>query len=192
MKLSEIQLGKEYAIVPSWTYNQASARDIDKVRENDVVKATVTSLEKYEYEPSQRRNDSTGFTKAQSGNRSVGILVKATDNSGTDFYWTSRLADVVAEVSVLEPKWNAKKSAEEEANRKRIEQQNLENEHHRKVEEELERSRHSIISSSKELLGEQTSVDVSNYGYGLERKVVVNVSLREFEQLLELAYEGKA
>lgn len=192
MKLSEIQLGKEYAIVPSWTYNQASARDIDKVRENDVVKATVTSLEKYEYEPSQRRNDSTGFTKAQSGNRSVGILVKATDNSGTDFYWTSRLADVVAEWSVLEPKWNAKKSAEEEANRKRIEQQNLENEHHRKVEEELERSRHSIISSSKELLGEQTSVDVSNYGYGLERKVVVNVSLREFEQLLELAYEGKA
>jgi len=192
MKLSEIQLGKEYAIVPSWTYNQASARDIDKVRENDVVKATVTSLEKYEYEPSQRRNDSTGFTKAQSGNRSVGILVKATDNSGTDFYWTSRLADVVAEWSVLEPKWNAKKSAEEEANRKRIEQQQLENEHHRKVEEELERSRHSIISSSKELLGEQTSVDVSNYGYGLERKVVVNVSLREFEQLLELAYEGKA
>ena len=118
--------------------------------------------------------------------------MKATDNSGTDFYWTSRLADVVAEWSVLEPKWNAKKSAEEEANRKRIEQQNLENEHHRKVEEELERSRHSIISSSKELLGEQTSVDVSNYGYGLERKVVVNVSLREFEQLLELAYEGKA
>jgi hypothetical protein len=192
MKLSEIKLNGEYAIVPSWTYNNSGARDVDKVRENDVVKATVISLDKYEYEPSNRKKSPADFVKAQSGNRSVGILVKANDGSGNDFYWTSRLADVVAEWSVLTPKWEAKKVQENEEERKRKEQQQKEYDIRRKVEEEVTRSRNSVITSAKELLGQQTDVDVTTNGYGLEYKAKVELSLAEFEKLIELAYEGKA
>ncbi len=191
MKLSEIKLNGEYAIVPSWTYNNKSARDIDTVRENDVVKSTVVSLDKYEYEPSNRK-DSPSFTKAQAGNRSVGIIVKATDNQGRDFYWTSRLADVVAEWSVLEPKWNSAKSKEEEERKAREEAQRQERDLRRTVEEEVERSRNSVMSSAKELLGANTTVEVTTRGYGLDYKATVEISLAEFERLMELSYEGKA
>ena len=191
MKLSEIKLNGEYAIVPSWTYNNKGSRDVAIVRENDVVKATVISLDKYEYEPSNRKQSSADFTKAQAGNRSVGILVKATDNNNTDFYWTSRLADVVEEWSVLEPKWKAKQSVEEEEQRKRVEQANKEHEIRKQVEEEVERSRNSVITTAKELLGVGTSVEVNTNGYGLDYKATVSVSLKEFEQLIEMAYAGK-
>ena len=191
MKLSEIKLNGEYAIVPSWTYNNKGSRDVALVRENDVVKATVISLDKYEYEPSNRKQSSADFTKAQAGNRSVGILVKATDNNNTDFYWTSRLADVVEEWSVLEPKWKAKQSVEEEEQRKRVEQANKEHEIRKQVEEEVERSRNSVITTAKELLGVGTSVEVNTNGYGLDYKATVSVSLKEFEQLIEMAYAGK-
>ena len=191
MKLSEIKLNGDYAIVPSWTYNNKGSRDVSTVRENDVVKATVISLDKYEYEPSNRKQSFADFTKAQAGNRSVGILVKATDNNNTNFYWTSRLADVVEEWSVLEPKWKAKQSVEEEEQRKREEQANKEREIRRKVEEEVERSRNSVITTAKELLGVGTSVEVNTNGYGLDYKATVSVSLKEFEQLIEMAYAGK-
>ena len=192
MKLSEIKLNGEYAIVPSWTYNNKSARDVDTVRENDVIKATIMSLEKYEYEPSNRKDVPTAFNKAQQGNRSVGIIVKATDNNGKDFYWTSRLADVVAEWSVLEPKWNSLKSKEDEERKAHEEAQRKERELRNQVEQEVERSRNSVITSAKELLGANTTVEVSTRGYGLDYKGVVELSLAEFERLMELSYEGKA
>lgn len=190
MKLSEIKLNGEYAIVPSWTYNSKASRDIDQVRENDVVKATIYSLDKYEYEPSNRK-DSPNFTKAQQGNRSVGIIVKAVDNNGKEFYWTSRLADVVAEWSVLEPKWNSAKSKEEAERLLREEAQRKERELRRQVEEEVERSRNSVVATSKELLGQQTTVEVTTNGYGLDYKASVNLSLKEFELLVEMAFAGK-
>ena len=191
MKLSEIKLNGEYAIVPSWTYNNKGSRDVSTVKENDVVKATVISLDKYEYEPSNRKQSAGDFVKAQAGNRSIGIIVKATDNNSTDYYWTSRLADVVAEWSVLEPKWKAKQSEEDEERKKREEQANKEREIRRRVEEEVERSKNSVITTAKELLGAGTSVDVSSSGYGLDYKALVSISLKEFEQLIEMAYAGK-
>ena len=192
MKLSELAVGKDYAIVPSWTYSSKNARDVNTVRENDVVKATLLELTKYEYEPSQRRQDSTGFKKAQAGNRSVGVLVKGIDNSGAEFYWTSRLADIVAEWSVLEPKWNTKKLEQEEQERIQNEKQNRVRELRRKVDEEINRSRNSVLASAKELLGANTFVDVDSKGYDEDYRAVVSLSLSEFERLIELSYEGKA
>lgn len=190
MKLSEIKLNGEYAIVPSWTYNSKSSRDIDQVRENDVVKATVISLDKYEYEPSNKK-DLPSFKKAEQGNRSVGIMVKATDNNGKEYYWTSRLADVVAEWSLLEPKWNSAKSKEEAEKLLREEAQRKERDLRRQVEEEVERSRNSVVATAKELLGEQTTVEVTTSGYNLDYKAQVNLSLKEFELLIEMAFAGK-
>jgi hypothetical protein len=190
MKLSEIKVNGEYAIIPSWTYTNKSARSVDTVRENDVVKATVVSVDKYDYEPSNRKA-TPDFNKAQAGNRSVGILVKAIDNSGSEVFWTSRLADVIAEWSELAPKWEAKKLVEDAEQRKREEKANQERDHRRKVDEEVNRSRNSVISSSKELLGDQTHVEVEMQGYGVESKAVVSLSLAEYERLVEMAFAGK-
>jgi len=191
MKLSELTIGTEYAIVPSWTYNNKSARDVDTVRENDVVRATLLELTKYEYEPSNRKSDTGSFVKAQQGNRSVGVLVKATDTNGKDVYWTTRLADIIAPYAVLEPKWLQANSAEKERERIQKEQQEKVYAHKKKVSAEVERSTGSIIQTSKELLGAGTYVSVDTEGYDLDYKGVVKLSITEFEALIEMAYAGK-
>lgn len=190
MKLSELTVGKEYAVVPSWTYNNKSARDVDTVRENDVVKATLLELTKYEYEPSNRKQAPT-FKKAEAGNRSVGVLVKATDNNGTEYYWTSRLADIVAEWSVLEPKWKALQSEQERKEQEERARREKELQHQEQVRNEVERSRNSIADSARELLGSSNNVSVTTEGYGVELRGVVTFSIKEFERLIELAYAGK-
>lgn len=191
MKLSELIVGTEYAVVPSWTYNNKSARDVDTVRENDVVRATLLELTKYEYEVAQRKSSATDFTKAQAGNRSVGVLVRAIDNSGAEIFWTSRLADVIAPYAILEPKWKALNSAQEAKEREQRELQNKVHAHRTKVQAEVERSTGSIIQTSKELLGAGTYVTVDTEGYDLDYKGVVKLSITEFEALIEMAYAGK-
>ena len=187
MKLSELTVGTEYAVVPSWTYSNRSARDVDTVRENDVVRATLLELTKYEYEPSNRKDSAGSFVKAQSGNRSVGVLVKATDSNGKDVYWTTRLADIIAPYAVLEPKWLQANSAEKERERKAKELQDKVYAHKKKVSAEIERSTGSIIQTSKELLGAGTYVSVDTEGYDLDYKGVVKLSITEFEALIEMA-----
>ena len=191
MKLSELTIGTEYAVVPSWTYSNRSARDVDTVRENDVVRATLLELTKYEYEPSNRKDSAGSFVKAQAGNRSVGVLVKATDSNGKDVYWTTRLADIIAPYAVLEPKWSQANQAEKERERKQRELQEKVYAHKKKVSAEIERSTGSIIQTSKELLGAGTYVTVDTEGYDLDYKGVVKLSIQEFEALIEMAYAGK-
>lgn len=191
MKLSELTVGTEYAVVPSWTYSNRSARDVDTVRENDVVKATLLELTKYEYEPSNRKDSAGSFVKAQAGNRSVGVLVKATDSNGKDVYWTTRLADIIAPYAVLEPKWSQANQAEKERERKQKEHQDKVYAHKKQVSAEIERSTGSIIQTSKELLGAGTYVTVDTEGYDLDYKGVVKLSIQEFEALIEMAYAGK-
>ena len=191
MKLSELTVGTEYAVVPSWTYSNRSARDVDTVRENDVVRATLLELTKYEYEPSNRKDSAGSFVKAQTGNRSVGVLVKATDSNGKDVYWTTRLADIIAPYAVLEPKWLQANSAEKERERIQRELQEKVYAHKKKVSAEIERSTGSIIQTSKELLGAGTYVTVDTEGYDLDYKGVVKLSIAEFEALIEMAYAGK-
>lgn len=192
MKLSELNVGTEYAVVPSWTYSSRGARDVNSVRENDVVKATLISKDKYEYEASHRKDNATNFRKADSGNRSVGVIVKATDNNGKDYYWTSRLADIVAPYSVLEPKWAQKKTEEElreaEERAKRAKIQEIQNREYAKANQ----AKQSVIASCKELLGANCEAEVDTKGYHESTKAVVTITLDEFERLIELAYEGKA
>jgi hypothetical protein len=137
-------------------------------------------------------NDVAGsFVKAQTGNRSVGVLVKAVDSNGKDVYWTTRLADIIAPYAVLEPKWSQKNKEQEEKDRKQQELRNKVITHQSKVKAEIERSTGSIIQTSKELLGAGTYVSVDTEGYDLEYKGVVKLSLTEFEALIEMAYAGK-
>ena len=127
MKLSELQVGTEYAVIPSWTYNSKSARDVNSVRENDVVKATLMSKDKYEYEASHRKNSINDFTEAQAGNRSVGVIVKAVDSNNNEVFWTTRLADIIAVYSDLEPRWQKQQADQDERERQ-------EREHRERIE----------------------------------------------------------
>lgn len=192
MKLSELQIGTDYAVVPSWTYSSRGARDVNNVRENDVVRATLVSKDKYEYEASHRKDDPANFRKADSGNRSVGVIVKATDNHGKDYYWTSRLADIVAPYADLEPRWAQKKSEEElreaEERAKRAKVQEIQT----RVMNRVAQSKTSVASSCKELLGDKCEAKVDTDGYQENIKAVVTITLDEFERLIELAYEGRA
>ena len=192
MKLSELQIGTEYAVVPSWTYSSRNARSVDNVRENDVVKAVLISTDKYEYEASYRKQSASEFTRAKEGNRSVGVIVKAVANDGTDYYWTSRLADIVAPYSQLEPKWAQAKTEEE----KRQAEENARRAKAREIQEreqnKVNTARNSVIASSKELLGDSCEVSVDTTGYNENTKAVVTMTLNEYERLIELAYEGKA
>lgn len=191
MKFSELSVGTEYAIVPNWTYNNRSARDVDTCRENDVVKGKLISLTKYEYEPSNRKSDPNNFTPAQQGNKSVGVLVEAVDSTGRTIYWTTRLADIVAPYSVLEPKWNAINAEQEAKEREaKLARQKLED-HRLKVQNEVARCRGSVETTAKELLGVGTYVSVDTEGYEFDMKGIVKLSLDEFQQLVELAYAGK-
>lgn len=192
MKLSELQVGTYYAVVPSWTYSNRGSRDVNTVRENDVVKAELVDKDKYEYEASHRKDSANDFTKAQSGNRSVGVIVKATDNNGKDYYWTSRLADIVAPYADLEPKWAQKKTLEQEQERIERERRERAEEIQRNMRKRVEVARNSVITSSKELLGESCEVTVDTSGYGESTTAVVTMTLNEYERLIELAYEGKA
>jgi hypothetical protein len=191
MKLSELEVNKEYAVVPSWTYNSRSARDINNVRENDVMKAELISKDKYEYEPSYRKSSPTEFTPAKDGNRSVGVLVKATDQSGNDVYWTTRLADIVAVYSDLTPKWEAEKLKQDEQEREMNEKRAKVDEHKKNVYAEVERSRNSVVATTKELLGDKAEVNVDTTGYDFNMRGMVSISLGEFEKLIEMAYAGK-
>lgn len=192
MKLSELTINTEYAVVPSWTYSSRSARDVDSVRENDVVKATLISKDKYEYEASMRKDNPNDFTKAQEGNRSVGVIVKGTNNAGQDYYWTSRLADIIAPYSLLEPKWAQAKTEEE----KRQAEENARRARGKEIREREQNkamtARNSVMASSRELLGDNCYVNVDTTGYDENTRAIVTLSLSEYERLIELAYEGKA
>ena len=191
MKLSELNVGKKYAVVPSWTYNNKSARYVDKVQKDDVIEAELISKDKYEYEPSYRKSSASDFTKAQDGNRSVGVIVKGVDNNGNDVYWTTRLADIVAVYSDLTPKWDKEQAEADERDREQNEKRERIQKHREKVYAQIERSRNSVISTCKDLLGDKVSVSVDTTGYELDMQGVVTISLDEFEKLVEMSYNGK-
>lgn len=191
MKLSELQVGKKYAVVPSWTYNNKSARDVSRVQQSDVLEAELISKDKYEYEPSYRKSSAGDFTLAQDGNRSVGVVVKAIDNNGNDVYWTTRLADIVAVYSDLTPKWDKEKAEQDEKERELNEKRAKIEKHREQVRAEVERSRNSVVATCKELLGANVNVDIDTHGYELDMRGVVTISLSEFEKLVEMSYAGK-
>lgn len=192
MKLSEIVIGKEYGVIPSWTYSNKGARDLDKVRENDVVKATLISKDKYNYEPSSRKSSSSDFTLAQQGERSIGVIVEGENNQGQKIYWTARLADIIADWSSLETTWATRNAKEQAEKAERDKQEAIANAKRRSVLDYVERNQRTIPASINELVGRRCgAIEVTTSGYGADVKGVVMLSIEDMETLIELAYQGK-
>ena len=114
MKFNELQIGVEYAVIPSWQYSSRDKKDPQQVRRRDVEKATLVNLTKYEYKVYRSdKSDDSEFVKAPQGSRSVGYLVTATDGN-QNVYWLARPQDIVERWSILEPIWQEKERLEQE------------------------------------------------------------------------------
>lgn len=117
MKSNELQVGKIYAVIPAWEYSSQDKKDPQRVQANHVAKATLVSLEKYEYKVYRSiTQDDSAFEKAQNGSRSVGYLVYSDQHThnGSPIYWLARAQDIVALYDSLEPRWAEEKRQEEE------------------------------------------------------------------------------
>jgi len=192
VKLSELKVNEEYAVLPSWTYNGKSARDLDRVRENDVIKATLVSTDKYQYDVSSRYQDTTRFRLADKGERSAGVIVKATDSNGQDFYWTARLADILKEWSLVAPQWEVRKLKEEQERKEREIQEKIKQEFRQKVYAYVERSKETVPNCITDLVGKRCGkVHVTTSGYGMDTQAVAEINLADLETLIELAYQGR-
>ena len=114
MKFNELQVGVEYAVIPSWQYSSRDKKDPQQVRRRDVEKAELVNLTKYEYKVYRSdKADDSEFVKAPQGSRSVGYLVLGSDGL-RDVYWLARPQDIVERWSVLEPIWQEKERQEQE------------------------------------------------------------------------------
>ena len=139
MKSTELQLGKDYGVIPAWEYSSQDKKNADRVRRVDVAKATLVSLQKYEYKVYRSNDpDDVSFEKAQQGSRTVGYLVvsdKWASGGHGKIYWLARPQDIVALWGVLEPRWIEEERLEAE----RAKQQEIENkkrEEERRIAEE--------------------------------------------------------
>jgi hypothetical protein len=154
MKFTELKTGTEYAVIPSWDYSSADKKNALTVQRRSVSKATLISLDKYEYQVFRSETpDSPQFKPAPKGSRAVGYLVSSTDWADSNhpdkvIYWLARPQDIVAEYSSLESRW-----ANEEAEEARRE---AEHKARRAEEERIEREAHQyaerILNSCTEVL----------------------------------------
>ena len=198
MKFSDLIAGHDYAIIPSWQYSSRDKKDPNQVRKNDVVKAKLVSLTKYEYKVHRSHQpDDSGFVLAKQGERAVGYLVVASDN-GQSMYWLARPQDIVALYATLEPRWNEEERLEREA-RQRAEQEAQKREEERRIaqanKERMEKSlRDSLIGILGNRVTEQSvQFDTSNVRVNNEYKsfAVVQIELSLIETLIEQVLEAK-
>jgi hypothetical protein len=160
VKFNELQIGVEYAVIPSWQYSSRDKKDPTQVRKSDVEKATLVNLVKYEYKVYRADNAThPEFVKAPQGSRSVGYLVTA--NNGTqDVYWLARPQDIVERWSLLEPRWADEARKEHEA-REQLKREQEQRELERKMlQEQRARLETSTLDSLRSILGSR--VDSTN------------------------------
>lgn len=153
MKFNELQLGVDYAVIPSWQYSSRDKKDPMRVRRSDVIQSSLVNLVKYDYSVYRSQNvDDTNFVKAPQGSRSVGYLVSDKDPNNPT-YWLARPQDIVERWSVLEPRWAEQERLENEAREKqRLEQERREQERKTALEQR-QRLEKATIDSLVSILG---------------------------------------
>lgn len=162
MKFSELNIGTEYAVIPSWDYSSKDKKNVDTVRRNQVAKAKLVSLDKYEYVVF--RGDSatdSNFKPAPQGSRTVGYLVESYDwtngNNPNPIYWVARPQDIVTEYAPLEVRWAEAERIEEEKRKAYL----LEKEERERLEKQAHQYAERIVNSCNESLRSLLGVNAS-------------------------------
>lgn len=194
MKLSELEIGSEYAVYNSFSFTKRNGFDVTLVQKHSVYKAKLVSKEKYYWKDTRPSKEEADFSPApKKETKGVGLLFTIKDDNGEEFYYVTRLASVVARHEVLQGVWNAR---ELEEKRQRAEQEALEEISRAKkkqVREHAERAKLTMPNTIKSLLGgkvfEEVTIEVPYYS--AEAHARVSITLRDMERLIELVYDKK-
>jgi hypothetical protein len=166
MKFQELKLGVDYGVIPSWEYSSKDKKNPDTVVRRQVAKATLVSLDKYEYIVYRSgQADNSNFKPAPKGSRTVGYLVRSTDwaDAGTTdaVYWLARPQDIIAPYADLEARW----VVAEEAEKIRVAQEVAERQEQERKEREAtareQRIVDSCIKALNSIIGQQLTEHVS-------------------------------
>jgi hypothetical protein len=198
MKFSELSVGSDYAVIPSWQYSSRHKKDPNQVGRSDVMKAKLFSLQKYEYKVHRAyTHDDSGFVKANQGERAVGYLVVGKDN-GQDFYWLARPQDIVALYATLEPRWSEEERREQELRKQAELEQQRREEERRIAQANKERMETSLRETLAGILGTRVNpqtvqFDTTNVRVNNDYKTVavVQLELSLIETLIEKVLEAK-
>ena len=197
MKLSEIEVGKEYAITHHFTSTTGNKDllDISKVTRHDVDKATVESKDKYNYVKEGAltllKEELTVAPKNAKVN--IGILVSFT-RQGEKHYTVVRISNVLHEWNHLEPLWLAKEE-EERKLRAIAEQQELELRKKRdNARLHAERAQVNLPNTLKKLLGGHLygNVTINYSSYSTDPNAEVTLTLKDMERLIERAFDNES
>lgn len=202
MKFSELNSGTNYGVVPSWEYSSSDKKSPLLCSRRDVAKATLISLDKYEYKVYRSQSETDPeFKLAPKGSRSVGYLVSSDQYSvagvPTTTYWLARPQDIVAPYDQLETRWNTEEAEE----KLRSEKLKLEREEQERKEKEqrdyIQRVSNSLISSLRSVIGDRAStiqVDTSHRRQAngeYKHVAIMNVDLKTMEILVEKILEAR-
>jgi hypothetical protein len=166
MKFQELKLGVEYGVIPSWEYSSKDKKNPETALRRQVAKATLVSLDKYEYIVYRSgQSDNQNFKPAPKGSRSVGYLVQShewADAGTTDsVFWLARPQDIIAPYVDLEARWVIKE-AEEKA---QIAKELAERQEQERVEREAtareQRIVDSCIKALNSIIGTQLTEHIS-------------------------------
>jgi hypothetical protein len=194
MKLSELEVGVEYAIYNSFTYTKRHAVDISNLQKHNVYKAKLVSKDKYYWKDTRPSKEEADFSPAPKKEvKGVGLLFTITDDNGEPFYYVTRVASIVARFDIVQGVWNAREAEEK---RVRAEQEALEKIAHAKkkqVQEHAERAKLTMPNTIKSLLGgklfDEVNIEVPYYSDNANARV--SLTLRDMERLIELVYDKK-
>ncbi len=195
MKLSEIEVGKEYAVTHHFTstIGNKDLLDITKVSRHDVDKATVESKDKYNYvkEGSLTLLKEEFTIAPKSAKVNIGLLVSF-ERQGEKHYTVVRISNVLHEWNHLEPIWLAR---EEEERKARAIAETKELELRKKRDNarlHAERAQVNLPNTLKKLLGGHLYGNVSiNYStYSTDPNAEVTLSLKDMERLIERAFDN--
>jgi hypothetical protein len=164
MKFQELKLGIEYGVIPSWEYSSKDKKNPEKVVRRQVAKATLVSLDKYEYIVYRSgQPDNQNFKPAPKGARSVGYLVRSTDwaDAGTTdaVYWLARPQDIIAPYADLESRWNV----EEQEEKIRIAKELAERQEQERIERESTAREQRIVESCIKALNSIIGVQLTEH-----------------------------
>jgi hypothetical protein len=197
MKLSEIEVGKEYAVTHHFTstVGNKDLLDITKVTRHDVDKATVESKDKYNYvkEGSLTVLKEELTVAPKSAKVNIGILVSFT-RQGEKHYTVVRISNVLHEWNHLEPLWLAKEE-EERKLRAIAEQQELELRKKRdNARLHAERAQVNLPNTLKKLLGGHLygNVTINYSSYSTDPNAEVTLTLKDMERLIERAFDNES
>jgi hypothetical protein len=195
MKLSELEVGVEYAIHNSFTFTKRNAIDVNNVAKHHVYKATLVSKDKYYWKDIRPSKEEADFSPApKKETKGVGLLFKLEDDNKQTFYYVTRLASVIARHEVVELVWTHKEQEEKRLRAEQEAQEAIIRAKKKQVQEHAERARLTMPNTIKSILGgklyDEVNIEIPYFSSD-NAHARVSITLRDMERLIELVYDKK-